>query len=50
MADANDNNLSDMIDQLINNEPDQAEQCFHDYLKPKIQSSIQVKEPVDNED
>lgn len=49
MADANDN-LPDMIDQLINNEPDQAEQCFHDYLKPKIQSSIETTDPVDNED
>lgn len=48
MADANDNNLSDMIDQLINNEPDQAEQCFHDYLKPKIQSVITPQDDNNN--
>jgi len=51
MADATENNnLADMIDRIINDD-DQAEQSFHDYLKPKLQSAIQVNEPEDsNED
>lgn len=47
MEDAN-ANLTDMIDRLIDNDPEQAEQCFHDYLKPKIQLTVQDPEPDDN--
>lgn len=32
--------LASMIDSVINDEPEQAEVDFHDYLKPKLQSSI----------
>jgi len=46
MEDAN-ANLTDMIDSLIDNKPEQAEQCFHDYLKPKLQSTVQATEPDD---
>jgi hypothetical protein len=39
MADSNDN-LTNMIDQLIDDNSDQAKQSFHDYLKPKLQQTV----------
>ena len=39
-----DNNLANMVDSLVNGDTDEAEQSFHNYLKPKLQSTVQPTE------
>lgn len=46
---ADDKKLSDMLDNLAQNNQEQAQASFHDYLKVKIQEIIVKKPDVEQE-